>query len=127
MAASLQTLAELSRVRGGQAIAVLGDMAELGSHARAEHERVGRLTVALGLSDVFFCGPEMAHAAEVARHEVASRRAKGPRVHHNADPTAVASELMRMLDANSAVLVKGSRALAMERVADALCPGGGRG
>ena len=77
----------------------------------------------LGLSDVFFCGPEMAHAAEAARHEVKSRRAKGPRVHHNIDPTACASELMRMLDANSAVLVKGSRALMMERVADALCPG----
>ncbi|HET8935563.1 MAG TPA: UDP-N-acetylmuramoyl-tripeptide--D-alanyl-D-alanine ligase [Polyangiales bacterium] len=125
MAASLRTLAELSRVRRGQAIAALGDMAELGSHAQPEHERIGRLVVELGLSDVFFCGPEMAHAAAVARSEVQARRAKGPRVHHHADPNAVASELMRMLDASSAVLVKGSRALAMERVADALCPDAG--
>jgi UDP-N-acetylmuramoyl-tripeptide--D-alanyl-D-alanine ligase len=122
MAASLRTLAELAQVRGGQAIAALGDMAELGSHSQPEHERIGRLVVELGLSDVFFCGPEMAHAAKVARHEVQARRAKGPRVQHFADPNTVASELMRMLDASSAVLVKGSRALAMERVADALCP-----
>ncbi|HTU58291.1 MAG TPA: UDP-N-acetylmuramoyl-tripeptide--D-alanyl-D-alanine ligase [Polyangiales bacterium] len=122
VAASLQTLAEVSRVRGGQAIAALGDMAELGDHSKAEHERIGRLVVELGLSDVFFCGPEMAHAAEAARHEVKARRAKGPRVHHFADPNAAASDLMRMLDGRSAVLVKGSRASAMERVADALCP-----
>jgi UDP-N-acetylmuramoyl-tripeptide--D-alanyl-D-alanine ligase len=115
-------LAEVSRVRGGQAIAALGDMAELGSHSKAEHERIGHLVVELKLSDVFFCGPEMAHAAEVARREVKARRAKGPRVHHFADPSATTSELMRMLDSRSAVLVKGSRASAMERVADALCP-----
>lgn len=123
LAASLETLAEVARVRGGQAIAALGDMAELGQHAQAEHERVGRLVVELGLSDVFFCGPEMAHAAEAARREVKARRAKGPRVYHHADPSTVASELMRLLDKRSAVLIKGSRASAMEQVADALCPG----
>jgi UDP-N-acetylmuramoyl-tripeptide--D-alanyl-D-alanine ligase len=122
VAASLQTLAEVARVRAGQAIAALGDMAELGSHSKAEHERIGRLVVELRLSDVFFCGPEMAHAADAARREVRARHAKGPRVHHFANPTAAASELMRMLDPSSAVLVKGSRASAMERVADALCP-----
>lgn len=122
VSASLYTLAEVSRLRGGQAIAALGDMAELGSHSKLEHERIGRLTVELGLSDVFLCGPEMAHAADAARQEVRKRRAKGPRVHHFSDPSAAASELMRMLDARSAVLVKGSRASAMERVADALCP-----
>jgi UDP-N-acetylmuramoyl-tripeptide--D-alanyl-D-alanine ligase len=122
MAASLQTLALLARVRGGQAIAALGDMAELGSHAQPEHQRIGRLVVELGLSDVFFCGPEMAHAAEAAKHEVQARRAKGPRVHHFMDPNAAASKLMSMLNHSSAVLVKGSRALRMERVADALCP-----
>jgi UDP-N-acetylmuramoyl-tripeptide--D-alanyl-D-alanine ligase len=126
LAASLQTLAELARVRGGQAIAALGDMAELGSHAQAEHERIGRLVVELGLSDVFFCGPEMAHAAAAAKREIKKRRARGPRVVHLSEPNACAPELMRMLDQRSAVLVKGSRAMQMERVADALCPSAGQ-
>lgn len=125
--ASLQTLVEVARLRGGGAMAALGDMAELGEHSKREHESIGRAVVDLGLSDVCFCGPEMAHAARVANQEVRARRAKGPRVQHYADPTACASQLMRVLDGSSAVLIKGSRALGMERVADALCPGGGGG
>jgi UDP-N-acetylmuramoyl-tripeptide--D-alanyl-D-alanine ligase len=122
MLMSLQTLAEVARLRGGRAIAALGDMAELGEHAQREHEQVGRSVVELGLSDVFFCGQEMAHAARVAQQEVKKRRAKGPRVVHVNEPLACVSELMRLLDASTAVLVKGSRAAAMERVVDALCP-----
>ncbi|MET0386953.1 MAG: UDP-N-acetylmuramoyl-tripeptide--D-alanyl-D-alanine ligase [Polyangiales bacterium] len=122
MLSSLGTLAALAQVRRGRAIAALADMAELGDHAKAEHERIGRAVVELGLSDVFFCGPDMAHAAKVAQLEVKRRRAKGPHVQHVMDPLACVSPLTRQLDATAAVLVKGSRALAMERVVDALCP-----
>jgi UDP-N-acetylmuramoyl-tripeptide--D-alanyl-D-alanine ligase len=125
MLLSLRTLSELARARGGRAIAALADMAELGTHAHAEHARIGREVVELGLSDVFFCGPEMAHAARAARDAVKKRRAKGPHVTHVEDPLACISELMRLLDSRAAVLVKGSRALAMERVVDALCPDAG--
>jgi len=123
MAASLATLVELSKLRGGRAIAALADMAELGAHAQAEHEHVGRLVVELGLSDVVFCGTEMAHAARVALHEVQARRAKGPHVLHVMDPAAAVGPLARLLDSRAAILVKGSRSLGMERVVDALCPG----
>jgi UDP-N-acetylmuramoyl-tripeptide--D-alanyl-D-alanine ligase len=122
---SLQTLRELARVRGGRAIAALADMAELGDHSQREHERIGREVVELGLSDVFFCGREMAHAARVARAQVKKQRAKGPHVTHVLDPLACVSELTRLLDARAAVLVKGSRSMAMERVVEALCPAEG--
>jgi len=125
MRASLGTLAEVAKLRGGRAIAVLGDMAELGAHAQLEHERIGSAAVELGLSDVFFCGPEMAHAARAAQQEIRQRRAKGPRVTHLTDPLACISDLTRLLDARAAVLVKGSRAAAMERITDALSPRGG--
>jgi len=125
MAASLATLAELSKQRGGRAIAALADMAELGAHTQAEHEHVGRLVVELGLSDVVFCGAEMAHAARVALQEVQARRAKGPHVQHVQDPAAAVGLLARLLDSRAAILVKGSRSLGMERVVDALCPGWG--
>jgi UDP-N-acetylmuramoyl-tripeptide--D-alanyl-D-alanine ligase len=125
MLSSLGTLAELARLRRGRAIAVLADMAELGSHARVEHENIGTAVVELGLSDVFFCGPEMAHAARVAQQEVKARRAKGPHVQYFPDPLASAPQLARLLDSRAAVLVKGSRSLTMERVVDALCPDAG--
>ena len=48
MAAALRTLAE--RARGGVAIAVVGDMLELGDHARDAHREVGVLARELGLS-----------------------------------------------------------------------------
>jgi UDP-N-acetylmuramoyl-tripeptide--D-alanyl-D-alanine ligase len=125
MLASLTTLSELAKLRNGRAIAALGDMAELGPHARAEHENIGRAVVELGLSDVLFCGPQMAHAARVAQMEVKARRAKGPHVQHMAEPLASISQLTRLLDSRAAVLVKGSRSLEMERVVDALCPNQG--
>jgi len=122
MLSSLATLAELARLRQGRAIAALADMAELGAHSRAEHENIGRAVVELGLSDVVFCGPEMAHAARTAQHEVRLRRAKGPHVQHVPEPLASVSHLSRLLDSRAAVLVKGSRALGMERVVDLLVP-----
>jgi UDP-N-acetylmuramoyl-tripeptide--D-alanyl-D-alanine ligase len=122
MASSLRTLTELAQLRGGRAIAALADMAELGDHSQAEHERIGREVVELGLSDVFFCGPAMAHAARAARDEVRARRAKGPHVEHFDEPLASLSALQRLIDPRDAVLVKGSRALSMERVVEALCP-----
>lgn len=120
MLASLGTLAEVARLRGGRSIAVLGDMAELGAHAQAEHERIGRAVVEQALSDVFFCGQEMAHAARAAQQEIRKRRAKGPRVSHVPDPLGCVSDVTRLLDARAAVLVKGSRSSAMERISDAL-------
>jgi len=125
MLSSLRTLSELSRVRGGRALAALADMAELGEYAQLEHERVGREVVELGLSDVFFCGADMAHAARAARKEVKRRRAKGPHIEHFEDPLACVGELTRLLAEHDTVLVKGSRASAMERVVEALCPGEG--
>jgi UDP-N-acetylmuramoyl-tripeptide--D-alanyl-D-alanine ligase len=124
MLSSLSTLVELARLRQGRAIAALGDMAELGTHARAEHEAIGLAVVELGLSDVVFCGPEMAHAARIAQQEVKARRAKGPHVQHVSDAMACVAQLSRMIDSRAAVLVKGSRSLGMEQVVDALCPTG---
>src|SRR6185295_6804649 len=48
MAAALHTLAE--RARGHTALAVVGDMRELGDHAPAAHREVGALARRLGLA-----------------------------------------------------------------------------
>ncbi len=47
--AALQTLAQLGRITGRRTVAILGEMAELGSFAVAEHDAIGRLAVRLNI------------------------------------------------------------------------------
>jgi UDP-N-acetylmuramoyl-tripeptide--D-alanyl-D-alanine ligase len=55
MAAALKTLVQL-REPGGRAIAVLGEMSELGDASGAEHDRIGLLAVRLGIDQVVVVG-----------------------------------------------------------------------
>ena len=67
MVAALQTLRDLPVQ--GEAGAVLGDMAELGSHSESAHAEVGRRAVELGVGQLFAVGkmaPVMARAARDA-------------------------------------------------------------
>ena len=120
MRSSIAALRELAKLRKGRAIAVLGDMAELGAHSQTEHESLGLELVRAGVADAFLCGTWMAHAARTARDEVRRTRAKGPHVVHCTDADGALPELMRSLSANDVVLVKGSRSMKMEVVVDAL-------
>lgn len=113
--ASLQTLAALARARGGRALAVLGDMKELGSEAAAAHRRVGELCVELGLSQLVACGDEMGRAAVAAR-------AAGIAAAQIGDALEATSVLTR-LEPGDVLLVKGSRSMAMERLVEALVGG----
>ncbi len=121
MALGLETLCGLAADTGGRSIAVLADMKELGGFAQAEHARLGELAVRLGIDVLVGCGPDMAHATSAAARIAAGRLAPHPtRVAHVRDPLdaiGIAHSLCRKGDV---VLVKGSRALAMERVVEAL-------
>ena len=55
MKAALQTLAQLGR-SGSRTIAVLGEMAELGSEAREQHDAIGRLVVRLDINQLVVVG-----------------------------------------------------------------------
>jgi UDP-N-acetylmuramoyl-tripeptide--D-alanyl-D-alanine ligase len=103
MAAALRDLA--SRANGGRRVAVLGGMAELGAESRRYHEEVGRLLADHGIDHVIAVG-ELAQAYGVddwvpGADEAAERVA----------------ELVRPGDV---VLVKGSRSVGLERVAQNL-------
>jgi len=123
MAASLHTAIELAQSRRGRALLVLGDMRELGAESRSEHERVGRACAHPAVAVLLACGPAMTAAAEAARE--AARDAGLPlSISHLADPAGAAELVSPMLQRADVVLVKGSRSMAMERVAHALCSGG---
>ncbi len=114
MAAALRSFRYLAGDK--RRIAVLGEMLELGNHARAEHQKVGRLAVASDVDVVVAVGAGARAIADGARLAGAGR-AQVIEV-DDADSAVVAvSGLARSGDA---VLVKASRAVGLERVAEAL-------
>ncbi|MFT3861696.1 MAG: UDP-N-acetylmuramoyl-tripeptide--D-alanyl-D-alanine ligase [Micropruina sp.] len=115
MRVALVTVAGMRRA-GGRLVAVLGDMLELGEAAPAEHERLGELAAGLGF--------EVVAVGQLAG-EIASgvRRAFGTvtRVNDVQEAVEVAGANLQPLDV---VVVKASRGLALDRVADALAGAG---
>jgi UDP-N-acetylmuramoyl-tripeptide--D-alanyl-D-alanine ligase len=111
MAAGLQALTQLDVV--GRRVAVLGDMRELGAHSAEAHAAIGRLAAELGTEVLIAVG---SRGADIA----AAARGLGPEVRlaaHADEATAIVVSLVRPGDA---VLVKASRALGLQTVADRL-------
>jgi UDP-N-acetylmuramoyl-tripeptide--D-alanyl-D-alanine ligase len=114
-------LALMDEIEGaGPRIAVLGDMKELGAHTVDAHRRVGRDAARRRVDMVLAFGPL---AAEIA---AAAREAGGIEVRHTERADEVVETLRRLLRPGAVVLIKGSRAMAMERITEALTRGAGR-
>lgn len=119
VSAALATLAELGRGRravdpAARAVAVLGDMLELGDDAPDQHERMGRLAGELGIDEVIAVGD---HADQV----VAGVRSAGGAARAMAAAEVAGRIALGPMDV---VLVKASRGMALERVADQILLGG---
>jgi len=93
---------------------VLGDLAELGPDTEALHRDLGAAARAAGVEVLYTVGILGALAAE----------AFGPDGQHFHDQASLISALRGRLGPQDLVLVKGSRAAAMEHVADAICEAG---
>jgi UDP-N-acetylmuramoyl-tripeptide--D-alanyl-D-alanine ligase len=120
MRAALTTLAELGRA-GRHTWAVLGDMLELGETAADEHAAIGRFVAQSGIEHLVAIGEYavlMASAAVAAG--LPSVRAMP--VTHKADAVAVVTGDLAPGDV---VLVKASRGLALDTVADEILAGVG--
>ena len=102
MRAALLHLVE--RGNGRRLVAVLGEMAELGDEAPAYHREVGALLMELGIVDVIAVGPL---ARDYGGHWVASAGEAADRLRAELRPGDV-------------VLVKGSRSVGLEAVAENL-------
>jgi UDP-N-acetylmuramoyl-tripeptide--D-alanyl-D-alanine ligase len=104
----------LEEIEGSPRVAVLGDMKELGARSVEAHRRVGGDAARRRFDLVVAFGPL---AAELA---VGAREVDGPRVVHTNDVENVVALLQRELVPGSVALIKGSRAMAMERITAAL-------
>src|SRR5262245_16714288 len=101
--------------RGGRRlIVVLGDMLELGATADEAHREVGRHVAESGATELVGLGPRMRLAVEGAR------AAGLAEAHHKATFEDAVAHLLKRVAPGDLVLVKGSRGMRMERVADAL-------
>lgn len=106
MAAALRTLAEVAQ--GRHAVAVVGDMLELGENSEAWHREMGRLARASADACVFI-GPASRSAFQAAGNGewFESAHAAQDSVRRHVRPGAV-------------ILLKASRGIALERLLDAL-------
>lgn len=108
--ASLRAALSVLATAAGKKWVVLGDMGELGSEAREMHEQLGREARELGIDRLYALGPLAAAAA----------RGFGARAQTYTDIEVLNEALVGELDSDVTVLIKGSRFMRMERVAEAL-------
>ena len=111
MAAALETVAELAT--RGRAVAVLGDMLELGADASAAHQQIGDLAAAKA-DLVAFLGPLSEQGYRAANRI-------GVRAAHFTEVAPLIEWLLPQLRPEDIVLVKASRGMRLERVVDQLC------
>lgn len=116
MRAALDTVAELGRSRPGRTWAVLGDMLELGDVAEAEHAALGHQVAELRLDRLVATGD---YASTVVAGAVAAGM---PAAQASVIPTGgdVADQVAAQVAPGDAVLVKASRGLALDVVAERL-------
>lgn len=122
MRAALRALAAMGR--GRRTWAVLGQMAELGDEALAEHDAVGRLAVRLNVSKLVAVGGREASWLQLGAYNEGSW---GEESVHVSDAQAAVDLLRSELRPGDVVLVKASRSVGLERVALALLDSGVEG
>lgn len=94
----------------GRTFLVMGDMGEVGDGSAQLHDEIGGYAKSKGIDGLFALGDMSAIAV----------RNFGEGAQHFKTPEALAAGLAKLLDADTVVLVKGSRFMRMERVADLL-------
>lgn len=106
--AAIETLRELPV--SGRRLAVIGEMRELGEHTDEAHRMVGRALVNNKVDSVLFVG----EAAEAAWDEIL-HLGVDPKMFQIADDLGTVTDFLRQVGSGDVVLVKGSRALELEK------------
>lgn len=121
MKAAIEGLAALEVQ--GRRFAVLGEMAELGALADQEHSTVGRFVASCGIDVVVVVGEGAEAIATEARRDLAGSEVKSRDVIEVSNATEALEVLRAELRSEDAVLVKASRSVGLEVLADALLVG----
>jgi UDP-N-acetylmuramoyl-tripeptide--D-alanyl-D-alanine ligase len=117
MELALETLVEAKGK--GRAIAVLGDMLELGDFSEEAHQRIGQKMSELSIDFLLAMGEKAPVVIESAiRHGFPRGKARIVENHSEA-----VSLLRQMIQKGDWILIKGSRGMAMEKIAEGLAGG----
>lgn len=119
-AAALKTLAQLGRDENRRTVAVLGEMAELGTYAQEEHDRIGRLVVRLDIRKLVVVG-------DAARHIHAAAGLEGSwdgESVHVPDLEAAYDVLRDEVRPGDLVLVKSSKSAGLRYLGDRIAGAG---
>ena len=118
MEAALATLASLVAGGKGRAVAVLGDMLELGAAEEEAHRALGRSAREAGVAVAAFFGPR----SSLTFKEFFSSSSSSSSAHFT-EIEPLLAWLRPRLAPGDVLLVKGSRGMKLERVVDALVAG----
>jgi UDP-N-acetylmuramoyl-tripeptide--D-alanyl-D-alanine ligase len=119
MRSSIGSLREIATAEGRRAVAVLGEMKELGAEGEEQHAAMGDELARTKIDAVIGCGGLIDRALD--------RAAAAGIVVHKASTVAEASTMaLEVVRPGDVVLIKGSRSVATERVAEALAEKGNR-
>jgi UDP-N-acetylmuramoyl-tripeptide--D-alanyl-D-alanine ligase len=102
----------------GRAVAILGDMRELREFSEYEHRAIGKTVSESGVDIFIAVGEKMSLAAEESIK--AKGRNAGPEVINFKDVHEVKKVITDILEQGDTVLIKGSRAMSMERIIDVI-------
>ena len=110
MRSALMALSDISRQK--RAIAVLGDMGELGPVSEKAHQEVGKLAVDYGTDILITVGRKSRMTAQAAREKGLPRGSV-----FTTDGVDKAAEILRaIIEPGDVVLIKGSRFLGLEKL-----------
>ena len=114
MAAALQTLMQVKEQ--GRALAVLGDMLEMGGESDSLHRQVGRIAAEQGVDYLLAMGKQASHILTGAAEGGMTRDQLSQAPGHE----EMATQVYGLLAPGDWVLVKGSRGMRMEKVVEIL-------
>lgn len=109
MKAAIDTLAAMN----GRKILILGDVLELGENSANMHASVGQYLEGKGIDVLYTYGDEAKYIDEAGKDFVSTAQ-------HFEDKSALINEVTTIVKANDNILIKGSRGMKLEEVADAL-------
>jgi UDP-N-acetylmuramoyl-tripeptide--D-alanyl-D-alanine ligase len=114
MKAALETASQLPAT--GRRFAIVADMLELGETSERFHREVGEFAAGCKFDALVCVGPQATFVKEAAL----AAGMDPARVTHFADSAAAADEVVRWLHPGDLILLKGSRGMRLEKVADAI-------
>ena len=114
MEAAITTLAQIKD--GGERIAVLGDMFELGKHSAQQHLKIGEYVARQKISALYLLGP----MAQRVRQGALRGGMAADHIFVGKDHKAIVRQLRTRLGSGDWLLIKGSRGMKMEKVLEGL-------